>query len=480
MSARPSRPPIRSLVLAGTAVFLLALGAAPGRPVAPVNVDIAVTDLNGAAVPKIAVQRAIAADPRGRFVEPIPNCAEPYPGSHVRTLTNASGLYNVPNGSFIDAASVGRALVSIKAGQAISEPLPVVLTMPASLTLQVVDKDGKPVPDLAVIPQEFLSRHAATYPFSVRTDRHGKVRFDSLSSGEHSYVVLKWDAFKDSWPLENDARYCAKTIYLNSGEDATHVMTYGFTPPDHADVLLESLMDKLRRARIPQWDDLQALDAATAKDVAKAARNRLIAKPKSKFQISGEKERLIHIIAYLRDVDSLDSLKTLLLLADESEDSACYGNWVYEAFMAIADMSGDECVPFLENLIRRDFAPRKVRGCAIIMLGRLGTEQSVATFVRLRDAAFAKETAPVPKERYTHAEKMIESTIMTLHVIPDDREYFPRVFPGSVIVDVDYNSGQLTIDGQCGPFMSWRMRRFGSEWLISEIAYPTEVYIGGS
>jgi hypothetical protein len=136
---------------------------------------------------------------------------------------------------------------------------------------------------------------------------------------------------------------------------------------------------------------------------------------------------------------------------------------------AIVRNEGDRSVPYFERVAADSESRYPVRAAAVLMLGELHTQASAEAFARLRDAAYAKSFAPPRRDAYTHAQRMAESALMALYVIPRDKRD-PRMperdefLRSSVGVAEDYSKGSLWVRNS-----ELHMYRVGAEWLPASL-----------
>lgn len=173
----------------------------------------------------------------------------------------------------------------------------------------------------------------------------------------------------------------------------------------------------------------------------------------------------------LNDKGTIRPFENLLLRTrEDTELSGMYGGWSWAAIATIASLAGDDCIKFLANLAQNPNVDPKVRAHAIVGLGHLGTRESVDAFVRLRNAVLEKAGAPAHRESYTHAEKMAEATRMTLFVIPDSEDAVLAISIDGARVGSNYETGEIAVgDAQTSGATTFRLHRFGDEWLIVDI-----------
>src|SRR5690606_11556407 len=104
---------------------------------------------------------------------------------------------------------------------------------------------------------------------------------------------------------------------------------------------------------------------------------------------------------------------------------------------AVAELGGNEAIPYLMEAARNPDLSHKRRSLAVIAINRIGTEESLAAWREL--------SAPyLPKERpagFTHADGMKKALEITLNAIPQSKtEHIPKM--ESAVVEEDYRTGK--------------------------------------
>lgn len=132
-----------------------------------------------------------------------------------------------------------------------------------------------------------------------------------------------------------------------------------------------------------------------------------------------------------------------------------------EIMDALVRLRGEKMTDYFESMAGAAKNSKMVRVHALIALGRIGTDKSVAAFKRLRDAAYGKNGAPERRPAYTHGERMAESAAMTLHYIPGEAGPAPASLDGEkALVSADYTEGEMYY-----PHYEVHFRRYGDEWM---------------
>ena len=163
------------------------------------------------------------------------------------------------------------------------------------------------------------------------------------------------------------------------------------------------------------------------------------------------------------------TIRTLLLKWEFKGD---FDFWYTDELVAtLVDIQGDGAIRFLEQTASDTTVNPLARRSAVIGLGRIGSERSVAAFERLRDAARSLPEAPQAQESYTHQERICEAVEMVCIWIPgvDPKS---RVAFQPIARTASVSGDYITASVHCGsPFelTEVELKRFGDEWLVIEI-----------
>ncbi len=184
---------------------------------------------------------------------------------------------------------------------------------------------------------------------------------------------------------------------------------------------------------------------------------------KERFHKALEQTRMYRVTQAAR------TIRTLLLNWEFKHDSDF---WYTDALVAtLVEIQGDGAIRFLEQTASDTSVNPLTRRSAVVGLGKIGSEGSVAAFKRLRNAARSLPDAPQEKQSYTHAERIAEGVEMACiwipGVDPTSRVAFQPMMRAAS-VDADYRTGQV----YCGsPFelTEVELKRVGDEWLVVEI-----------
>ncbi len=163
------------------------------------------------------------------------------------------------------------------------------------------------------------------------------------------------------------------------------------------------------------------------------------------------------------------TIRTLLLKWEFKRDFDFH--YTDELVATLVDIQGDGATRFLEQTASDTTVNPLARRSAVIGLGRIGSEGSVAAFKRLRDAARSLPGAPQAQESYTHQERICEAVEMACVWIPGldpgSRTAFSPA-PHTASVDSDYRTAYVE-SGSWYESTDLKLKRFGDEWLVIEI-----------
>jgi hypothetical protein len=411
-----------------------------------------VTDAAGSPLNRIYVEQARAVD-----YSPTISSTNAVPDAHIpkQALTGKNGRFTIDQRNvFISAEGTARLLLADRSG---AEMVPThVMLYPASkIVVSVVDRDGKPVEGATVSTAEDGWPHSNINEYYLpKTNALGVAEFDKLAPGYHGYNVRK----DESGP---------EFVAIDVAPGKTYERKVVIGPPK--DGTVEALVYKWQTSYDPgelTKDDLADVARTTRRDLAKFIAKELDELP-GRYAWENRDTALLAKAAQVFELKStVPAIQRLLERYTVTTRHVVRDQATAALTRALADLAGDETVGFLAALAINPDAVYEVRKEALITLGYIGTETSVAAFVKLRDAAFGKPGAPKRRDSYTHAEKMAETVEMVFRIIPD---YVPPkhttdlggLVPKDAWVSEDYTTGHIV-------FGHWRvhMKRFGSEWLI--------------
>jgi hypothetical protein len=413
-----------------------------------------VTDAAGSPLHRIYVEQARAVD-----YDPTISLTNAVPDAHTpkQALTGKNGMFTIDQRNvFISAEGTARRLLLADQSRADPAPTHVMLYPASKIVVSVVDRDGKPVEGATVSTAEDGWPHSNINEYYLpKTNALGVAEFDKLAPGYHGYNVRKDEGRPEFVPI-------------NVAPGKTYERKVVIGPPK--DGTVEALVYKWQTSYDPREltkDDLEDVARTTRRDLAKFIAKELDELP-GRYAWENRNTALLARAAQVFELKStVPAIQRLLDRYTITTGHVVRDEAAAALTRALADLASDETVGFLAALAANTDAVYEVRKEALITLGYIGTETSVAAFVKLRDAAFSKSGAPERRDSYTHAEKMAETVEMIFTVMPDyvppkHATDFSELVPTDAWVSEDYSSGHIV-------FGHWRvhMKRFGSEWLIA-------------
>ncbi len=435
---------------------------------------IRVSDPQGKAIKRIWVE---AIDNRNGFnwTGPRLETALPHPDLPETMLDGKDGVFAVQRGGvLIHGEGTARALVVHK-GEVPAEPIPVTLHAPSTLTIRVTDYDGKPQKGAVACYPEMVWQHQ-TNNFSglPSTNEEGVLTFDRMPPGVYTYrVVLPqkpgggriWDPFVALLPV---------VFKVGAGKDYSESVMLGKPKRGSTDALLESW----RAAYKDRFPINSRSLPERPSDDERQRMGKQIAEGLGFFSgVLLSEVRDVRILAQIvEELDLKAPVQPLIaLLSRWNCERGYHGYYRSEASFAMvsafAKLAGDDAVPTFVHLVWDSSRPYVVRRDAVMGLGMIGSDRSVAAFRMLRDAAFENPGAPEPRTECTHAQKICEAAEMTCGVIAGPAGGGGEKWGGGGVKVFDgYHTGEVSFrGGDCSVIL--QVRRLGDEWLVVGIGY---------
>ncbi len=427
-------------------------------PSLPAISKVRVVDAKGKAITRILVESLYVDQKKAALLPPESGAVQP--------ITASDGLYPVPLGSspgcIVSAPGFARVPLELLP----SSPDGVqTLVLEESTTLELTVKrvDGKPAAGIPVsLPQAaWYGLDNTMSAMLMRTDAQGLARFTDIAPGPRIFSVGEFktdmqaimpvlkpgEARKVTVQLEERQRSHNPLVLLQiwreaerpqpkypSQKDDVWEAEIRALPKDSQAALIKTVQESLPILTIPRPE---TRDPALLLGVASALGNRAVAK----------------------DLEGI-----FLQLPDDATGIPLLSNSrASQVATVITELQGDASVPFFEKCAQDDKRGPNSRLAALLAFGQLHSGKSAEAFARLRDAAYGKPGAPAKKETYTHAERMAESAIMTLCVIPGLSGVAGSGMPTNATVNEDYATGTLWMNN-----VEIQLCRVGAEWLVSE------------
>ena len=393
----------------------------------------------------------------------------PPPDALVQSLAAPDGVYTIStaNGCWLSALGLARA-VAARDYYARDAKETIVLTPSCSVEFQIRNATGQPMADVPVCTSDAAwTEDGSRYCLIMRSDAQGGARLDGETMGSRSFSIGDYG--------RNMQRV---SVSLAPGSSAKVMVTLterqGSTDPL---VLMQTLREKATQSQSsevsPEFLDKEtrSLSVADRARLAATVRQTLeVGFPDSedRWRAGRELQFLLSLARLLEDKDTGRVLRPLFIEVAKREGRQ---DWVpdeqaMDLASAIAALEKDRAVPFLVKCVGDAKGNREARLAALVALGQIPSKKAVKAFVRLRDAAYGKKGAPKRLSAYTHRERMIEATVMTLLVIPGalSSKNPPSQEPDRFMVDVneDYLTGTVIYAGT-----RLELRRTGAEWIVS-------------
>jgi protocatechuate 3,4-dioxygenase beta subunit len=446
--------------------------AAPSqpRPTAPEKLELIVTDAQGDPVTRLVVHGAtvMGGQPFHSLSRPI---AAPATHAAAQVMSDPQGHYIVPNGSLVEAPGTARYLVRVGPGEDYTAPIRLKLERPASVTVHVTDHAGTPVEGVALGAAESIWHYlSSNYHGLPKTDAKGRVTLEDLPPGDYALAVVPVRQPVGGVMARSEPQ--AVFAHVEPGEEVTVAVTVGAPKAGSPEAIFQEWMETRRKQRDraqPPTLDAWSRRAFESWIIGRIEDTRVV------IQLNRDEVDALATAASEFNISSaVEPLKALATrITIDPQAVSWYGGFPNSVITAIAELDGNDAVPFMESLAGDATADAQLRSYAVVALGAIGAEDAVAAYKRLRDAAYGQPGAPEPQESYTHGERMAEAAMMTLYIIPGIA-HRREVNVESARIDDTYSTGEITAGDAMSGATTLKMRRFGDEWLIVEIG-PTVI-----
>ncbi len=426
------------------------------------EVEIAVTDHQGRPVTEIMHRAAQVGSATYQSILTLENAAEA-PNAPKFSQNDPGGRYRVPNLSLVWARGTAPQLVAVQSGEQHTPPLSIVLVPASSVTVRVEDQYGKPRKGIAVGRLDNVSQCLVGNDLNLpKTNADGRVRFDNLNPGYHVFVAVKSGLMTG---------FYEEITAVNSnwgGDVEAKIVLISPTPGSPTAMLMNLPRNRVSQELVDQ--KIAALDKAARREYERFVVEQLWSTPVVLASVNSRRVTLLARMATA--LNSRRAVEPLQAVFPKIKETVYLTDQSAEAVMeALVRLRGERMVGYFETVAGDAKVSADVRVQALIALGRIGTDKSVAAFKRLRDAVYLKYGAPELRPTYTQAERMAEAAAMILHYIPGGLGPAPTELSGRhASFSPDNSEGSMRYQ-----YKMLHFRRFGDEWLLlrmEQLAMP--------
>ena len=446
--------------------------------VARAEYSIRVTDAQGNPINRIRVEDAV---PYGRMGPISRETATVDTDSPSEMLEGEDGRFTLKEKSWrmpwklsvwISARGTGRELFSAE-NLTSEEPVHITLHPASKITIRVQDYGGEPIVGLVVGPGASYGSHNSSPSSGLpETDLSGAVEFERLSPGYYVYFVQdKWKVVERQFRSPQEY---ARVAAFDIGPGETYEKTVQFGVPQEGSTakLLYDWEKEYRKSTRERDLKPRKIQESVRRELAELVAARLEELPGRYWFEAREATRLAAAAEGYGLSETVPALQDMLARWLSAGEGVSHDRQLRVVVHAVVALAGDDAVPFFAAAATDARFLYEVRRESVVGLGQIGTEKSVAAFVKLRDAAFGKPGTPERKESYTHAEKMAETVEMVFNVIPrlpsdDAPPPLATVSPEDAWVSEGFTEGHIGCRMPGGGYTRIMMRRFGNEWLIA-------------
>jgi hypothetical protein len=360
------------------------------------------------------------------------------------------------------AKDTARHLFSYNQNTPDGEIFEIALERPASLTIRVTTYERKPAQGFLIVP-------AGTYTFShdglygaPTTDMDGVFRLDNLPPGRYDYLVYMPRSEDESGWQKLSPQFVS--FDLTAGSDSEAKVVHGIPKSGSAEELLLQFSRKRRNTQ-PENEVAPEIDPGTHNRLAALVTKKLKALPGRYSWESSESQELIRAAGYFQLDGALPSLRRQF--KQRSIDSGARADDSFRSASVIAQLAGPQAISFFTNVAASDLDWNQ-RAAAVVALGSIGTPESMAEFVRLRDAAYGTTGAPVRQTSQSDEEAIIEAAEMTFNVLSwnEDKRVAGRVDIRTHYIQIENDTARLSAKLPWGDGTQIHMGRINGEWMV--------------
>jgi hypothetical protein len=419
----------------------------PATPL-PSAVNLLVLDPAGKPVPRITIHPAQRYDFDDPNAPVGPLDVFPAPGVAATLLNDTEGRYEVPAGQFIWAEGTCHQYINALE-EGTPSPRTIVLHPARRVTVNATFANGSPAPGIKLIP--FKNTLSPAYGHRIQshpvTDANGTATYETLPPGR--YVLLA--EASPELILQNRLLQ----FDLSGESDLTVSVEVGPYAADSPDARLADLALAWHNSRgadrsttlDPLWEKLSRKDRKQLADATLARLNApVLADPRS-LPLLAEVARLAELTEALPDLARQLNLLPVLDYGDSST-----------IFESMAKLGGNDAIPHLLAQLHNSQLQVRDRMAMIAAVNLIGTKESLAAWIKLRDEARSLPNAPQAQEEYTHAERMAEAIALTQGVLLGTVHAIKTEYISATVAE-DYRTGSLWTGGT-----EYKMARQGDEW----------------
>jgi hypothetical protein len=331
-------------------------------------------------------------------------------------MSDPDGNYTVPCRALLWSEGTSVQAVSRPYDEILKEPVAVILHPKQYLTLRVLTPEGERAPDIRVVPVGFYHYNRPQW-VAYETGPKGQLHFDYLPPGDYIFGIDPTDVeFGDPLGLA--------FVTLPPGEDVVATVTVRY-PYESGHGMLRTLLQKMETLRGGDWKPLwDAYDPEEQGMIAAAVVEELEQGGQVIRQNHEKIDRLATIASALQLEAAVAPLQRLFKSVDADVREMLFYRGSAMAF-AIAQLAGNDAVPWFAAASQDLTLSPAQRQMSVMMLGQIGTKYSVATYIRLREAARARVQQWLLPGLATDRDRIVDALRMTLAYIPQTEEMAP-------------------------------------------------------
>ena len=343
------------------------------------------------------------------------------------------------------------------------ETFEIALQPPASLTIRVATYDRKPGQGFIVLPAGQYA-HGQMF-WAPKTDAKGEFRLENLPPGHYEYRIHMPASHDRAKQPTLPPRFVS--LDVKAEEDSEAKVVYGIPRQGSPEEMLAQYYRKSANGR-RDIKEPASIDAAMRRRLGMFVTRELKALPGRYAWERSESQKLVGAAGHFQLDGALPALRRQF--NQWSIKSVEWGQRTESPFKiasVIAQLAGPQAISFFTDAATSDLGWNQ-RAAAVIALGIIGTPESVAEFVRLRDAAYGTTGAPVRRTSQSDEEAITEAAEMTFNVLSlnEDERVAGRVEIRTNYIQIDDDTAWLSAKLPWGDGTRLHMRRIDGEWMV--------------